>query len=143
MQFRDSWIAEEVARACVVSCKRPSGRHDGCFVVVKDDEAAVVVRTRDGAFYRLTVETLLNQRWVQPHRLGRRERVELGLAEAPSARRLTPTQVRVATALRVAGINSPAALRAYAAERGISPRDVLRQVAGRAIADRALADFER
>lgn len=140
--FRDRRIADEVNRACIAPCKRPEGRHDACFVIVKDDDRDTVVRARDGAHYRLTYQSMINLAWVDATPMGRAARVAAGLADPPPRRRLTPAQITVATALRAAGINSPSALARYAEQRGVTREDALREIAGRATADRAIREFE-
>ena len=142
-RFKDARISEVVTRSCIVPCERTDGDHDDCYAIVKDDDDDTVVRMRDGAYYRLTFESLLDQEWVRAERMDRASRVRAGLAEPSPRRRLTPAQVTVATALRAAGIHSARALRGYAAANGISPEDALRRIGGRDVAERAMREFGR
>lgn len=140
--FRDERIAAEVNRCCIMPCGRQPGDHDACLTIVKDDDDACIVRARDGGLHKLTYHSMSDLTWVhaEPVR-SRKERVELGLADPPAKRKLTPAMVTVATTLRVNGINNVRDLRRYAEERGLTIPAVLRQLAP-GDADQALEDMD-
>src|SRR5690349_13837951 len=95
--FRDPRIGDEVNRVCIGPCRRAAGDHGACFSIIRDDEASAVVRSREGGYCRLIYHTLADLAWVEAEPITRRHRVEAGLADPPSRRKLTPAMVTVAT----------------------------------------------